>query len=58
VRYRLSAQSGGPVSSVGGCDGDRRVLARLLQPIQSGDVNWYLLNILVVVIAAYFIAAR
>jgi hypothetical protein len=54
----LSAQSGGPVSSVGGCDGDRRVLARLLQPIQSGDVNWYLLNILVVVIAAYFIAAR
>jgi hydrogenase-4 component B len=35
-----------------------RRLARLLQPIQSGDVNWYLLYILVVVIAAYFIAAR
>jgi hydrogenase-4 component B len=35
-----------------------RRLARLLQPIQSGDVNWYLLYILVAVVAAYFIAAR
>lgn len=31
--------------------------ARLLQPIQSGDVNWYLLYILVVVVAAYLVAA-
>jgi hydrogenase-4 component B len=33
-------------------------VARVLQPIQSGDVNWYLLYILVVVVAAYFVAAR
>jgi hydrogenase-4 component B len=35
-----------------------RRLARLLQPLQSGDINWYLLYILVAVVAAYFIAAR
>jgi hydrogenase-4 component B len=35
-----------------------RWLARVLQPIQSGDVNWYLLYILLVVIAAYFVASR
>jgi hydrogenase-4 component B len=33
-------------------------VARVLQRIQSGDVNWYLLYILVVVVAAYFVAAR
>jgi hypothetical protein len=32
-------------------------LARLLQPIQSGDVNRYLLYILVVVIVAYLVYA-
>ena len=34
-----------------------RALARLLQPIQSGDVNQYLLYILVVLIAAYLVYA-
>jgi hydrogenase-4 component B len=35
-----------------------RRLARLLQPLQSGDVNWYLLYIMVVVVAAYYISTR
>jgi hydrogenase-4 component B len=35
-----------------------RRLSRMLQPVQSGDVNWYLLYVLVVVVAAYFIAAQ
>lgn len=33
-------------------------VARVLRPIQSGDVNWYLLYILVAVVVAYFVAAR
>jgi hydrogenase-4 component B len=33
-------------------------LARVLRPIQSGDVNSYLLYILVVVVIAYFVAAH
>ena len=33
-------------------------LARMLRPIQSGDVNAYLLYILVVVVIAYFVAAH
>ncbi len=35
-----------------------RWLARLLEPVQSGDVNWYLLYILVTLVVAYFVAAR
>lgn len=35
-----------------------RWTARFLQPIQSGDVNWYLLYILVATVVAYFVAAR
>ena len=35
-----------------------RAVARFLQPIQSGDVNVYLLYILVTAVAAYFIASR
>ena len=35
-----------------------RRLARLLGHIQSGDINWYLLYILVAVVVAYFVAAR
>lgn len=34
-----------------------RWLARVLQPMQSGDVNWYLFYILIVVVAAYLVAA-
>jgi hydrogenase-4 component B len=33
-----------------------QLLARLVQPIQSGDVNLYLFYILVVVVVAYFVA--
>jgi hydrogenase-4 component B len=33
-------------------------LARLLQHVQSGDINWYLLYILLTVVVAYFVAAR
>jgi hydrogenase-4 component B len=35
-----------------------QALARLHGPIQSGNVNSYLLYILVVVVIAYFVAAR
>jgi hydrogenase-4 component B len=35
-----------------------RRLARLLEPIQSGDVNWYLLYILAAVVVSYFVAAH
>jgi len=35
-----------------------RRLGHVLGRVQSGDVNWYLFYILVVVVAAYFIAAR
>lgn len=35
-----------------------RAVARLLQPIQSGDVNLYLLYILVAVVVVYFVAAQ
>lgn len=35
-----------------------RRLARLVGHLQSGDVNWYLLYIMVVVVIAYFVAAR
>ena len=35
-----------------------RRLARLLGHLQSGDINWYLLYILVTVVVAYFVAAR
>jgi hypothetical protein len=34
-----------------------KALARLLQPIQSGDVNQYLLYILVVLVVAYLVYA-
>ncbi|MGH9106633.1 MAG: proton-conducting transporter membrane subunit [Acidimicrobiales bacterium] len=35
-----------------------RRLAHLLRHVQSGDVNWYLLYILVAVVVAYFVAAQ
>jgi hydrogenase-4 component B len=35
-----------------------QALARLVRPIQSGDVNSYLLYILLVVVIAYFVAGR
>ena len=33
-------------------------LARVIEPVQSGDVNWYLLYILAAVVVCYFVAAR
>ena len=35
-----------------------RSVARMLEPIQSGDVNWYLLYVLVAVVGCYLAAAH
>jgi hydrogenase-4 component B len=35
-----------------------RRVAGIVEPVQSGDVNWYLFYLLVAVVVAYFVAAR